>query len=633
MNELLVALDRFGAGLVDWIVWMNVWTALLLLGVIVLDRLLARRVSARLRLALYALIPLRLALPLDWTSSAGVIELERTAAPLAAETTAGVLADAPAALPLAAAPISWRAGVPLVVASGALLLLGLNWERRRVLGRELARSRVAAQPDADPACAVLEHPWLGPAVIGLRRPRIVIPCDLRARLDAGAIDSIVRHERAHIARRDPLLLFMMQGLTAMAWPIVPIWMALARVRQLIEIASDEVVVGAADSAARRRYAESLVAIANLRLMPIPALGFGHHVESRVRALRHARWWRGAAQLASVAGAAGGIFLLLGPTAGPVARAAGDGPPIGLQFALYEAGSWSDVVADIGAAPLGDDPAARVYLLDRAQTFTVHDAFAEVLITRPRILTTSGAEVSLASRSNGLGLELTPYGDGERARLAIRLVIGGVSVALDDVVLDRSGAILVAIEGADPVGTTWLVTIELSDMYRADVDLEGDIVEVLRQLARLSGMNFLVHDGLSGTVRVQLAGVDWQQALEQVVDVHGLEHRITGNLVEIGPRGSLASGPTGLGDALAGRGLTLMSLDLACADLNDVMRYFSEITGLNVVFSEDLTGLVTIRLIDVPVERGLELVLAQQGLEWSLEGDVLTVRPRLSRRPR
>jgi hypothetical protein len=62
MNSVVGWLALVGGSLVAWVRVMTLWTAALLAGAIVLDTLLARRVRAAWRVALYAPIALRVLL-------------------------------------------------------------------------------------------------------------------------------------------------------------------------------------------------------------------------------------------------------------------------------------------------------------------------------------------------------------------------------------------------------------------------------------------------------------------------------------------------------------------------------------------------------------------------------------------
>lgn len=70
----------------------------------------------------------------------------------------------------------------------------------------------------------------------------------------------------------------------------------------------------------------------------------------------------------------------------------------------------------------------------------------------------------------------------------------------------------------------------------------------------------------------------------------------------------------------------ISLDLKDADLVDLLRYFSDLTGLNLVLDPAVGGRVTLRLVDVPWDTALGVVLAGNGLGHRIEANVLYVAP-------
>jgi type IV pilus assembly protein PilQ len=68
----------------------------------------------------------------------------------------------------------------------------------------------------------------------------------------------------------------------------------------------------------------------------------------------------------------------------------------------------------------------------------------------------------------------------------------------------------------------------------------------------------------------------------------------------------------------------ISLDLKDADIKDVFRTISELTGLNIVIDPDVKGTVTVRLENVPWDQALELILKQNGLGYILENNVMRI---------
>jgi type II secretory pathway component HofQ len=68
----------------------------------------------------------------------------------------------------------------------------------------------------------------------------------------------------------------------------------------------------------------------------------------------------------------------------------------------------------------------------------------------------------------------------------------------------------------------------------------------------------------------------------------------------------------------------ISLDVKDADLRDILRTFSELTGLNIVVDPEVRGSVTVRLHDVPWDQALDLILRTNGLGSVFEGNILRV---------
>jgi beta-lactamase regulating signal transducer with metallopeptidase domain len=97
----------------------------------------------------------------------------------------------------------------------------------------------------------------GPAIVGLGWRRLVVPSDFRTRFSAVERDLILRHERAHIARRDPEANLLIVVFQTMSWfnPLAHLAAATARLDQ--ELACDEAVIGPRPEA-RRSYAETLL---------------------------------------------------------------------------------------------------------------------------------------------------------------------------------------------------------------------------------------------------------------------------------------------------------------------------------------------------------------------------------------
>lgn len=63
-----------------------------------------------------------------------------------------------------------------------------------------------------------------------------------------------------------------------------------------------------------------------------------------------------------------------------------------------------------------------------------------------------------------------------------------------------------------------------------------------------------------------------------------------------------------------------------ADLRNILRLIAEISELNIVAGDDVKGRVTIRLVDVPWEQALEVILQSQSLGMVRVGNVIRIAP-------
>jgi type IV pilus assembly protein PilQ len=68
----------------------------------------------------------------------------------------------------------------------------------------------------------------------------------------------------------------------------------------------------------------------------------------------------------------------------------------------------------------------------------------------------------------------------------------------------------------------------------------------------------------------------------------------------------------------------ISVNLKDVDLKDFFRLVHEISGLNIVLDPNVKGTLTLVLDDVPWDQALDLVLANNGLDRTLEGNVLRI---------
>jgi len=68
----------------------------------------------------------------------------------------------------------------------------------------------------------------------------------------------------------------------------------------------------------------------------------------------------------------------------------------------------------------------------------------------------------------------------------------------------------------------------------------------------------------------------------------------------------------------------VTVDFKDADIQNVLRVISLKSGVNIVAGKDVTGTVTIRLVDVPWEKALDVVLKTYGYAYDRDGNIVRV---------
>ena len=68
----------------------------------------------------------------------------------------------------------------------------------------------------------------------------------------------------------------------------------------------------------------------------------------------------------------------------------------------------------------------------------------------------------------------------------------------------------------------------------------------------------------------------------------------------------------------------ISLDLQDADLINVLRLFADVANLNIIIAPDVKGRVTVRMVNVPWDQAMDIILKMNGLGSVLEDNILRV---------
>lgn len=84
------------------------------------------------------------------------------------------------------------------------------------------------------------------------------------------------------------------------------------------------------------------------------------------------------------------------------------------------------------------------------------------------------------------------------------------------------------------------------------------------------------------------------------------------------------GETGVAMGAKRYGGRRISLDLQDADLVNVLRLFGELANLNMILSPEVRGKVTVRLVNIPWDQAMEIILKMNGLGFIIEDNIIRI---------
>jgi beta-lactamase regulating signal transducer with metallopeptidase domain len=281
MNPWMESTRRAAADLLPGLV-SHVWlSTVFLLAVLVILALLRRRLTAGARFSLVLVGLAKFALP-HALATTGVQALGRALSlhsrgrletPLRAIAGAFRVDFAPAATRL------WPALVLGLWAAVALvLILRLAWAHhhlasvwtrtalpprpREAAALERARRRTGVHGRVGIARSPLPQ---APAVVGVRRPLILLPLTGCDDLSDDELESLLRHECAHVARRDNLVAGCTSVLCSLFWFHPLVWIARRILTLERERACDEIAVGSGEG--KETYLTALAKFCHAAIAP------------------------------------------------------------------------------------------------------------------------------------------------------------------------------------------------------------------------------------------------------------------------------------------------------------------------------------------------------------------------------
>ncbi len=92
-------------------------------------------------------------------------------------------------------------------------------------------------------------------------------------------------------------------------------------------------------------------------------------------------------------------------------------------------------------------------------------------------------------------------------------------------------------------------------------------------------------------------------------------------VKAAPKAVQALAPQLGGTTYGGRRI---SLDFQDADLVNIMRLFADVANINIILAPDVKGKVTVRMVNIPWDQAMDIILKMNGLGYVLEDNILRI---------
>jgi type IV pilus assembly protein PilQ len=71
----------------------------------------------------------------------------------------------------------------------------------------------------------------------------------------------------------------------------------------------------------------------------------------------------------------------------------------------------------------------------------------------------------------------------------------------------------------------------------------------------------------------------------------------------------------------------VTLEFADADIRKIFQLIAEVSNLNILVGDDVTGTITIKLVNVPWDQALDVILETKGLGMKQDGNIAVIRPK------
>ncbi|MGZ8868820.1 MAG: M56 family metallopeptidase [Thermoanaerobaculia bacterium] len=344
-----------------------------------------------------------------------------------------------------------------------------------------------------------------PALIRIIRPVVVLPdggCDA---LDDAELESLLRHECAHVARRDNLLGVVESAIVAAFWFHPLVWIAQRAIATAREEACDEVAAATKDAVDTYVSALSKICSAVLaaRLAGVSCMASAH-LKERLHHIMNYEVVRNRALSHRVVVGIAAIAVLAVTVIGGVDAA-------GLPDS-------KDRPYELAFSARPGDAAGTIEFSGR-----VFESATGVVLTRPNVSFKRGSTARVAATSDDRDVVIELRDAGKEVVAVLRVARNGVPL--------QESTYSAGLEPDGPRNTAGRrysgspITLNLKD---------ADLKNVLKTFSQLTAIDIRYPETLQGKVTLDIRNMPWDQAFDLILREHHLTWKMEGKTLTIVP---------------------------------------------------------------------------------------------------
>lgn len=365
-----------------------------------------------------------------------------------------------------------------------------------------ARQRTGVVRSIDIARSALPE---APAVLRILRPVVVLPAGGCDNLSDDELESLLRHECAHVARYDNLVARIESIICALFWFHPLIWIAQRITVIERERACDEVVAGSA--ADRETYLAALEKFCHAAIAPrLPGVSCMATANLKER-INHVmnypvlRIHAPSAKRVTVLGVSALVlFTLAAAIVGSNRAFAGGGGKVGPYAIKFTAVRSSGFITLQG---------------------TVSENKTQQIVAAPRLRLAAGQKARATASLDGV--EVTFDARPEAAdRIAVDVTI------VKDGELVQKNTVMVTPTDSETTEAAAEYTGQPISLDLKDADLR----DVLNTFGKLTGLEMRIDESVQGKVSVSWHNVPWDQAFDSLLKENGLTYRAEGSIIHV-----------------------------------------------------------------------------------------------------